>query len=117
MSREIARRLFLIYLSRINELAERPEFYNLLANSCTVNIVRYASAAYHPLPFDIRYYLNGLSDRLLYDTGRLQLGIPFAKLRLQAHINERARAAANDADFSANIRSTLAPAPSRDSAQ
>jgi hypothetical protein len=44
--------LLLIYLGRINELADRPEFYNLLTNSCTINIVRYAnaSAARNSLP-------------------------------------------------------------------
>ncbi len=45
MSPENARRLFLVYLGRINELADRPEFYNLLSNSCTINIVRYANSA------------------------------------------------------------------------
>ena len=40
-----ARRLLLVYLARINELADRPEFYHLLTNSCTINIVRYANAA------------------------------------------------------------------------
>jgi hypothetical protein len=110
MSPEFARELFLVYLSRINELAERPEFYHLLANSCTVNIVRYAGVAYTPLPFDIRFYLNGLSDRFLYRTGRLQAGVPFQELRRRAHINELARAAGSEVEFSEAIRSTL-PAP------
>src|SRR5262245_29683608 len=44
-SADDARRLLLIYLARINELADRPEFYHLLSNSCTINIVRYANAA------------------------------------------------------------------------
>ena len=37
---ENARRLFQVYLERINELADRPEFYHLLSNSCTINIVQ-----------------------------------------------------------------------------
>ncbi len=45
LSPENARRFFLIYLERINELADKPEFYHLLSNSCTINIVRYANAA------------------------------------------------------------------------
>ena len=108
MPPEVARRLFLVYLTRINELADRPEFYHLLANSCTVNIVRYASAASAPLPFDIRYYLNGLSDRFLYRTGRLETGMAFEQLRLRAHINALAHAASNE-DFSKQIRATLKP--------
>src|SRR5262249_56473508 len=37
------RRLFLVYLKRINELTGHTEFYNLLTNSCTINIVSYAN--------------------------------------------------------------------------
>ena len=47
-SPEDARRLLVVYLARINELADRPEFYNLLTNSCTINIIRYANAAGRP---------------------------------------------------------------------
>src|SRR6202140_2186338 len=57
-----ARRLFLVYLARINELADRPEFYHLLTNSCTINIVRYANAVGRAGPFDIRHRLNGLVE-------------------------------------------------------
>jgi hypothetical protein len=39
------RRLFLVYLDRVNRVARRAEFYHLLSNSCTVNIVRYANAS------------------------------------------------------------------------
>ena len=49
---EGARSLFLVYLERINELADRPEFYHLLKNSCTINIVRYANAAGRTGRFD-----------------------------------------------------------------
>src|SRR5262245_58150348 len=57
-----ARRLLLIYLARINELADRPEWYHLLSNSCTINIVRYANAAGRTGRFDIRHLLNGFVD-------------------------------------------------------
>ena len=59
-----ARRLLLVYLVRINELADRPEFYHLLTNSCTINIVRYANAAGRTGRLDIRHLLNGLDRRL-----------------------------------------------------
>ena len=39
------RRLLMVYLKRINELADQPEFYHLLSNSCTINIIRYMNAA------------------------------------------------------------------------
>jgi hypothetical protein len=33
ISPEFARRLFMLYVERINELADHPEFYHLLSNS------------------------------------------------------------------------------------
>src|SRR5215813_7103738 len=79
-SPENARRLFRIYLERINELADRPEFYHLLSNSCTVNIVRYARAAGKPPRYDIRYLLNGFADSYLYSIGAVDTSLPFAEL-------------------------------------
>jgi len=64
-----ARRLLMVYLARINELADRPEFYHLLTNSCTINIIRYANAAGRKGRFDIRHLFNGLIDSYLYHSG------------------------------------------------
>ena len=102
-----ARRLLLIYLKRINELAEHPEFYNLLTNSCTINIVRYANAAGRSGGFNIRHLLNGLIDGYLYYSGRIDATIPFDELRRRSLINETAHAADAAADFSARIRAGL----------
>jgi hypothetical protein len=106
-SPEVVRRLFLVYLERINELADRPEFYHLLSNSCTINIVRYANLAGRVGRLDIRHILNGWSDRYLYDAGVLDTSLPFEELRRRSHINEVARAAGNAEDFSERIRKSL----------
>src|SRR5690606_38864267 len=45
VSPEAARLLFLVYMRRINELADQPEWYHLLKSNCTLNIVRYANIA------------------------------------------------------------------------
>jgi membrane-bound metal-dependent hydrolase YbcI (DUF457 family) len=108
-SPENARRLFLIYLDRINQLADQPEFYDLLSNSCTINIVRYARAAGKVRQFDIRYYLNGLVDRFLYRVGLIDTQLPLAELRRRSRINEAALAADNAPDFSQRIRAALPP--------
>ena len=42
---DAVRRLFRIYLDRINQLADHPEWYHLLSNNCTLNIIRYSRAA------------------------------------------------------------------------
>jgi hypothetical protein len=102
-----ARRLFRVYLGRLNALASRPEFYHLLSNSCTVNIVRYAKAIGHGRAFNIRHYLNGLFDSYLYNLGRLDTTLPFAQLRRHSRINAAAHAADGAADFSERIRAAL----------
>ena len=106
---EAARRLFLVYLDRINELADRPEFYHLLSNSCTINIVRYANVAGREGGFDLGHLLNGFFDRYLYRGGWVDTSLPFEELRRRSHINEAAQAADAAPDFSERIRAALPP--------
>jgi hypothetical protein len=106
-SAEDARRLLLIYLARINELADRPEFYHLLSNSCTINIVRYANAAGRVGRFDVRHLFNGLVDSYLYHSGRVDTTLPFDELRRRSLINNAAQAADGAPDFSERIRASL----------
>jgi hypothetical protein len=107
------RRLLLVYLARINELADRPEFYNLFTNSCTINIIRYLNAAGRKGRFDIRHLLNGLIDSYLYHSGRVDTDLPFDELRRRSLINEAADAAggAPEPDFSRRIRVSLPTIP------
>ena len=102
-----ARRLLLVYLARINELADRPEFYHLLGNSCTINIIRYANAAGREGRLDIRHILNGLIDSYLYASGRVDTSLPLDELRRRSLINEAAHAADGAPDFSERIRASL----------
>jgi hypothetical protein len=104
-----ARRLLMVYLARINELADRPEFYNLFTNSCTINIIRYANAAGRKGRFDIRHLFNGLIDSYLYHSGRVDTTLPFDELRRRSLIDDAAQAAdgAPEPDFSRLIRASL----------
>jgi hypothetical protein len=104
---EDVRRLLMVYLERINELADHPEFYHLLTNSCTINIIRYLNAAGREGRFDIRHLLNGLIDSYLYHSGRVDTMLPFDELRRRSRINEAAQAADGDPDFSQRIRASL----------
>jgi hypothetical protein len=106
-SPEAARRLFLVYLERINELSDRPEWYHLLKNNCTLNIVRYANAAGREGSFDLRHLINGWIDRYFYETGWVDNSMPFEELRERSHINAMAENAANAPDFSNRIRESL----------
>jgi hypothetical protein len=107
VSQDSVRKLFLIYLERINELADRAEFYHLLSNNCTINIVRYANVAGREGRIDFRHYLNGLIDSYLYDTNRLNTDLPFDELRRNSHINAVAKASEHDANFSERIREAI----------
>jgi Domain of unknown function (DUF4105) len=107
------RQLFRIYLDRINHLADHPEWYHLLSNNCTLNIIRYSRAVggQHGR-FDIRHLLNGLIDRYVYGLGIVDTSLDFEELRQRSHINAAARAAGDAEDFSARIRASLpVPAP------
>ena len=104
---ENVRKLLLVYLERINELADRPEFYHLLTNSCTINIIRYANAAGRTGQFNIRHLLNGLIDSYLYHSGRVDTTLPFEELRRRSLINDVAQVADDAPDFSDRIRASL----------
>lgn len=109
-SPDSVRRLLMVYLERINELADRPEFYHLLSNSCTINIVRYANSAGRIGRFDIRHLLNGFIDRYIYSAGLVDNTLPFDELRRRSRINESAQAVDDAPDFSRRIRASL-PVP------
>jgi hypothetical protein len=108
---EKVRELLLVYLERINELADRPEWYHLLSNSCTINIIRYLNAAGRKGRFDIRHLFNGLIDSYLYHSGRIDTSLPFDELRRRSLINAAAQAADGAPDFSDRIRAGLPTIP------
>jgi hypothetical protein len=102
-----ARRLFEVYLQRINELADRPEFYHLLSNSCTINIVRYANVAGRYGDLDIRHVFNGWVDRYFYNTRLLHEGYSFAELRRRSRVDPTVSASEPADEFARRIRETL----------
>jgi hypothetical protein len=110
ISREAARRLFLVYLERINELYEHAEWYHLLSNSCTINIVRYANASGRTGGLDFRHVLNGLIDRYFYETGLVNTALPFDELRRRSNITATSQAAGSGDDYPQRIRENLPPA-------
>jgi hypothetical protein len=108
VSAEAARRLFLIYAKQINRLADHPEFYHLLSNSCTANIIRNVEEAGQKMPiFEGRFILNGWVDRYLHEVGLVDDSVSFEELRRTARITDKAKAA-DDGNFSADIRKSVA---------
>jgi hypothetical protein len=70
----------------------------------TSRILREYGRAEPSPPWDWRILINGYGDQLLYERGDLVGQLPFADLKKQALINEKAKAADHDPDFSRRIR-------------
>jgi len=97
------REFFLNYVRRMNSLRQRPEWYSAITHNCTTSI-RMQRAAADRAPWDWRTLANGHGDELLYERGMIATNLPLAELKQLAHVNARARAADQSADFSQLIR-------------
>ena len=97
------RSFFLDYVRRLNHLHQQPEWYSALTHNCTTSI-RTQRAASERAPWDWRMLANGHGDELLYERGVIATNLPLPELKERAHINARARAAANAPEFSRLIR-------------
>ena len=103
---EVARAMFLTYVTYLSKLKDHPEWYNELTRNCTTTLQKpLAADVNNPQPWNYQYILNGKLDALLYDRGRLVTGgLPFPELKQREHINAAAKAANQSPDFSALIR-------------
>lgn len=100
-----AKQLFLSMIQRVNELHDKPEFYNLITNTCTTNIVRHVNEISEvKVPFSYRVLMPGYSDKLAYALGLLDTTLPYDKIRERYQINEKAMKYADDKEFSSKIR-------------
>jgi Domain of unknown function (DUF4105) len=101
------RRVFLEYIKSINELHQKPAFYNTLTTNCTTSILTHARINPESPPMSWKILLSGYVPEYLYELGRIDTTRPFAELEKLSHINERANAAGDDANFSRRIREAL----------
>jgi len=104
---ENARRLFLEYVRAINELAERPRFYDTLTTNCTTTILLNTRVNPGHLPLSWKVLLSGHAAEYAYEWKRLDTSMPFPELQRRSRINEAARAADQATDFSRRIRAGL----------
>jgi hypothetical protein len=107
---ENIRRIFLDYIKTINELRERPLFYNTLTTNCTTNILFHTRMNPESPPMSWKVLLSGYVPDYLYELGRLDTSRPFAELEKMSRVNSRAHAADKDPAFSQRIREGL-PVP------
>jgi hypothetical protein len=103
---EVARAMFLTYVTYLNKLRDHPEWYNQVTRNCTTTLQKpLAADVNNPQPWNYQFLLNGTLDVLLYDRGRLVTdGLPFPELKQREHINAAAQVAGLSPDFSALIR-------------
>ena len=99
-----ARERFLEYLRSLNQMRERPRWYNAITTNCTTSIRAQHSSAEH-MPWDWRILLNGKGDEMMFERRMIaDGGLPFAVLRHRALINAAAKAADKSPEFSRLIR-------------
>lgn len=111
MSRPRARALLLDYLTSINDLAARPEWYNALRHNCTTTILLHAGKVIQGIPHDWRWLANGYLDELLYKERAINRDLPFEELKSRSYISPKARAVPLDGQFSGVIREGLPARP------
>ena len=112
--RERARALLLDYFKAINDLAQKPAWYNALTTNCTTTIRQRVMDAGGSVPFSWKLIANGHLPELMYERGTLDHSLPFEELRRQSHINERAEAAGDTESFSTAVRRGLPLPPFAD---
>ena len=106
-----AREKFREYIRTVNVLHENPRWYNAVTSNCTTSICTQRAVKLRA-PWDWRILFNGKADEMLYQDHAIATGgLSFTELKQRRLINERARAANDDPDFSRAIRESL---PQRD---
>jgi Domain of unknown function (DUF4105) len=99
-----ARERFREYVRVLNEMRDKPRWYNAITTNCTTAI-RAQHPAAERMKWDWRLLVNGKGDELMYERHAIATGgLPFAELKQRSLVNAAAKAANDDPDFSARIR-------------
>ena len=89
-----ARALLESMLGKATELAETPEFYHTVTNTCTSNVLEHATRLENrPRRYDFRLVFPGFADGLGVEIGLIDAPEGLAALREASLINERAKVA------------------------
>lgn len=104
---EKTRELFVSMLERASQVAQHPEFYNTLTNTCTTNIVEHINViAPGSIPFSYKTLLPAYSDELAFDLDLIDTKLSRNQFRAAHQINAQAKLHADSPDFSKAIRET-----------
>jgi hypothetical protein len=105
------RRIFLDYIKSMNDLNERPSYYNTLTTNCTTNILMHTRMNPESPPMSWKVLLSGYVPDYLYELGKMDTTKSFPELEKLSRVNERAHAADKDPAFSERIREGLPKPP------
>lgn len=102
---EKARERFMEYVGQIQQLAQRPRFYNVLSANCTTAVSSQVKGVERSTIPDWRLLLNGKLDEMFAEKGLFAVkDLPLAGLKKKGHVDERAMTAHDSPEFSKKIR-------------
>lgn len=102
---EQARKMFVEMLQRANKLAASPEYYHVITNNCTTNVVNHINKLWpNRIAYNYQVLLPGYSDLLAYSLGLIETEGSFAETRAAARVNKRVYEHRDEPEFSRLIR-------------
>lgn len=102
---ERIRAVFVEMLERVNELAERPEFYHSLWNNCTSNLIAHVNrVAPGRIPGGWKTVVPGYTDEVAHGLGLIDTELDVEGARTRFRVNDRARRYLGDSLFSVRVR-------------
>ncbi len=105
---EETRKLLLDILTKVNELNQKPEFYNTITRNCTTCLIHhFANISKNKIKFYKEYLLNGFLDWRLYENGIIDTKLPPKEMKQAYFISKIAQKYNDDPDFSKKIRDHL----------
>ncbi|MDR2438055.1 MAG: DUF4105 domain-containing protein [Planctomycetaceae bacterium] len=103
------RAMFVDALQRANKLAEKPEFYHPLTNSCVTNLIKHINKGKpKAIPKEYRTLLPGLMDHYVYDLKLIDTNAKtFQEAKENAKVNWLVEKFGDLEYFSAGIRQNM----------
>ncbi len=102
---EDKQKVFLNYVKKINELKDKPEFYNTLTTNCTTSIWDNSLSNYSNMSLNWEILISGYTANYLYENSLLKTyGMSFKELQKRAYINPLVDAKPIDSSYSREIR-------------
>jgi len=100
-----AREALVDYLNRVNELYDKPAWYNTLLNNCTTTIqVHLVATQDFPMPWNWGILFPGLYCKSIYDHGGMVSDLPYEELAERGLRNKAANRIGRADDFWKQIR-------------